>query len=196
MESRIRRSTYPQQSTPLRQLHDGPSAEGSILSIFGNSDRFEPRGSGRIGRNRVRTRHASLSQQSSNVLFGQSRNVLLTGSSLEGGRRTTTDDPGRARPAGGLEEGQEETDHAEAGCRGDRHHRAAGAATPAEAAAGRRPGGNPWVGWARVQSEAVGRGGAASHHDPFRAGIPGVWANVGKRVPAQERGRAKSTVKV
>src|ERR1019366_951939 len=84
-----------------------------------------------------------LSQQSSNVLFGQSRNVLLTGSSLEGGRRTTTDDPGRARPAGGLEEGQEETDHAEAGCRGDRHHRAAGAATPAEAAAERRPGGNP-----------------------------------------------------
>src|ERR1022692_4778747 len=84
-----------------------------------------------------------MSQQSSNVLFGQSRNVLLTGSSLEGGRRTTTDDPGRARPAGGLEEGQEETDHAEAGCRGDRHHRAAGAATPAEAAAERRPGGNP-----------------------------------------------------
>src|ERR1017187_1040982 len=37
-----------------------------------------------------------LSQQSSNVLFGQSRNVLLTGSSLEGGRRTTADDPGRA----------------------------------------------------------------------------------------------------
>src|ERR1035438_4794782 len=85
----------------------------------------------------------ALSQQSSNVLFGQSRNVLLTGSSLEGGRRTTTDDPGRARPAGGLEEGPEETDHAEAGCRGDRHHRAAGAATPAEAAAERRPGGNP-----------------------------------------------------
>src|ERR1017187_8997132 len=84
-----------------------------------------------------------VSQQSSNVLFGQSRNVLLTGSSLEGGRRTTADDPGRARPAGGLEEGQEETDHAEAGCRGDRHHRAAGAATPAEAAAERRPGGNP-----------------------------------------------------
>src|ERR1019366_8093612 len=84
-----------------------------------------------------------LSQQSSNVLFGQSRNVLLTGSSLEGGRRTTADDPSRARPAGRLEEGQEETDHAEAGCRGDRHHRAAGAATPAKAAAERRPGGNP-----------------------------------------------------
>src|ERR1019366_7405008 len=86
-----------------------------------------------------RMNHFSVSQQSSNVLFGQSRNVLLTGSSLEGGRRTTADDPGRARPAGGLEEGQEETDHAEAGCRGDRHHRAAGAATPAEAAAERRP---------------------------------------------------------
>src|SRR5271157_4088206 len=47
-------------------------------------------------------------------LLGWSRNVLLTGSSLEGGRRTATDDPSRARPAGGLEEGQEETDHPKA----------------------------------------------------------------------------------
>ena len=61
-----------------------------------------------------------LSQQNENVLFGQSRNVLLTGSSLGRGRRTTADDPGRARPASGLEEGQEETDHAEAGSRGGR----------------------------------------------------------------------------
>src|SRR5258708_35007472 len=84
-----------------------------------------------------------LSQQSSNVLFEQSRNVLLTGASMEGGRRTTADDPGRARPAGGFEESQEETDHAETGCRGDRHHRAAGTPAPAEAAAQRRPGGHP-----------------------------------------------------
>jgi hypothetical protein len=56
-----------------------------------------------------------MSQQDENVLFGQSRNVLLTGSSLERGRRTTADDPGRARPASSLEEGQEETDHPKAG---------------------------------------------------------------------------------
>src|SRR5713101_10101915 len=54
-----------------------------------------------------------MSQQSSNVLFGQSRNVLLTGPSLEGGQRTATDDPSRTRPAGGLEKGQEEIDHTE-----------------------------------------------------------------------------------
>src|SRR5271157_3327510 len=75
--------------------------------------------------------------------LGKSRNVLLTGSSLEGGRRTTTDDPSRARPAGGPEKSQEETDYAEAGGRGDRRHGAAGATTPAQAAAERRPGRNP-----------------------------------------------------
>jgi hypothetical protein len=84
-----------------------------------------------------------LSQQSENVLFGQSRNVLLTGSSLKGGRRTATDEPGRARPAGCPQAGEEESDHAEAGCRGDRHHRAAGATTPAKAAAEGGPGSNP-----------------------------------------------------
>src|SRR5438445_8700856 len=83
-----------------------------------------------------------MSQQNENVLFGQSRNVLLTGSSLGRGRRTTADDPGRARPASGLEEGQQETDHAEAGRRGDRRHGAASAAAPAQAAAERGPGGN------------------------------------------------------
>src|ERR1700692_5008418 len=85
----------------------------------------------------------SLSQQNENVLFGQSRNVLLTGYSLEGGQRTTTDDPGRTRPAGGLEKGQEEIDHAEAGGRRDRRHGTTGAATAAETAAERGPGGNP-----------------------------------------------------
>ncbi len=56
-----------------------------------------------------------VSQQNENVLFGQSRNVLLTGSSLRGGRRTATDEPGRTRPAGCPEEGQEEIDHATTG---------------------------------------------------------------------------------
>src|ERR1039457_2490688 len=86
---------------------------------------------------------ARVSRQSDNVLFGQSRNVLLTGPSLEGGQRTATDDPSRARRAGSPEEGQEETDRPEAGRRGDRRHGAAGAATPAQAAAERRPRGNP-----------------------------------------------------
>src|ERR1700693_261767 len=99
-----------------------------------------------------------MSQQNENVLFGQSRNVLLTGSSLERGRRTTADDPSRARPASGLEEGQEETDHAEACSRGDRRHGAAGATTPAQAAAERGPGGNPCAAGAGGRSDAGGRG--------------------------------------
>ncbi len=60
---------------------------------------------GGIDLNKLRTRRVAeavlaLSQQSSNVLFGQSRNVLLTGPSLEGGQRTATDDPSRTRPDG------------------------------------------------------------------------------------------------
>lgn len=61
-----------------------------------------------------------VSRQNDNVLFRQSGNVLLTGFSLEGGRRTVTDEPGRTRPAGCPEAGEEESDHAEASRRGDR----------------------------------------------------------------------------
>src|ERR1700736_3134010 len=86
---------------------------------------------------------APLSQQNENVLIGQSRNVLLTGSSLEGGQRTTTDDSGRTRPAGGTEKGQEEINHTEAGGRGNRPHGTTGAAAAAQAATERGPGGNP-----------------------------------------------------
>src|ERR1035438_10054679 len=96
-----------------------------------------------------------VSQQNDNVLTEQSRNVLLTEPSLEGGQRTTTDDPSRTRPAGGPEKGQEEIDHAEASSRRDRRHRAAGAAFAAQVARERGPGGNPRTAWASVQSETA-----------------------------------------
>src|SRR5207249_8428504 len=45
-------------------------------------------------------------QQSENVVFEQSRNVVLTAPSFGDAGRTTTDDSSRKRPAGGIEEGQ------------------------------------------------------------------------------------------
>src|SRR2546422_9482366 len=66
-----------------------------------------------------------VSPQNDNVLFAQSRNVLLTPSGWGGGRRTTTDDASRTGPPGGPEEGEEEADHPEAGSRRAGDHRTA-----------------------------------------------------------------------
>src|SRR5947209_10971190 len=54
--------------------------------------------------------------QSENVVFEQSRNVILTASTFGDAGRTTTDDSSRKRPAGGIEEGEKELDHAARGC--------------------------------------------------------------------------------
>src|SRR5580700_8775774 len=54
-------------------------------------------------------------QQSENVVFEQSRNVVLTAPSFGDAGRTTTDDPGRKRPAGNAEEDEKEVDYAECG---------------------------------------------------------------------------------
>src|SRR5260370_36474218 len=102
-----------------------------------------------------------LSQQSENVLFGQSRNVLLTESRLRGGRRTATDEPSRARPAGCPEEGEEETDYSKAGRRGDRRHGAAGAGAPLRGVAGRGRAGAAEISWGRGPTAAGRRGGTA-----------------------------------
>src|SRR5439155_22727669 len=57
----------------------------------------------------------TLTRQSDNVPFEQSRNVLLTAPSFGDAGRTTTDDPGRSRPAGDVEKSQGETDYAARG---------------------------------------------------------------------------------
>src|SRR3954454_6987047 len=54
-------------------------------------------------------------QQNDNVPFEQSRNVPLTASRCEDAGRTPTDDPGRSRPAGDAQEGEEEADYATRG---------------------------------------------------------------------------------
>ena len=51
-------------------------------------------------------------RQSDNVLFEQSRNVLLTAPSFGDAGRTTTDDAGGSRPAGDFKKGKEEADQA------------------------------------------------------------------------------------
>src|SRR5580704_16330343 len=67
---------------------------------------------------RTQTGRSSLWQQNDNVPFEQSRNVPLTAPSFGDARRTTTDDPSRARPASDAEESQEETDYTARGSRG------------------------------------------------------------------------------
>ena len=53
----------------------------------------------------------TLWQQSDNVPFEQSRNVLLTAPSFGDAGRTTTHDTSRPGPASGAKESQEETDY-------------------------------------------------------------------------------------
>src|SRR5262252_6079312 len=66
----------------------------------------------------------NMSPQNDNVLFAQSRNVLLTHSVWGGGRRTTTNDASRTGPPCGPEKGKEETDHPEGGSRRAGNNRA------------------------------------------------------------------------
>src|ERR1039457_1704798 len=60
---------------------------------------------------KVHSATESLTRQSDNVPFEQSRNVLLTAPSFGDARRTATDDARRSRPAGDVEESQGEADH-------------------------------------------------------------------------------------
>ena len=128
-----RETTVEEQLGVEPQPEEQPAAEPEVCELLASSVSLR-RAEGKWSR-------GPLSQLNENVLFRQSRNVLLTGSSLRGGRRTAADEPGRARPAGCPEAGQEEVDHAAAGRPGDRRHRTAGAAIAAQAAAERRPGG-------------------------------------------------------
>ena len=79
----------------------------------------------------------AVSPQNDNVLFAQSRNVLLTPPGWGGARRTATDDASRTGPPGGPEEGEEEADHAEGGSRRTGDH---GKAREAPAATCKRRG--------------------------------------------------------
>src|SRR5437016_8589407 len=84
-------------------------------------------------------------QQSENVVFEQSRNVVLTASSFGDAGRTTTDDSSRKRPAGGVEEGEKEPDHATGGCGRTDVECTAGAAAAVWLEEGGGQGGGPRV---------------------------------------------------
>src|SRR5689334_21082172 len=93
----------------------------------------------------------SLSPQNENVLFEQSRNVLLTPSGWGGGRRTTPDDASRKGPPGGPEKGEEEADHPKAGRGGVGDNRTACETVATGVEAARRQGGGPRFARAAIQ---------------------------------------------
>src|ERR1017187_6264282 len=127
-----------------------------------------------------------MSPQNDNVLFAQSRNVLLTAPSLGDARRTTTDDTSRTGPPGGPEEGEEEADHAEGGGGRAGNHGKARAASAAGTEAAWRPSGGARSAGTSLQPQdqcgyRTGGGG-----DPVTAGVPGIWADAGRGVLSQE----------
>src|ERR1022692_4683769 len=120
-----------------------------------------------------------VSPQNDNVLFAQSRNVLLTAPSLGDARRTTTDDTSRTGPPGGPEEGEEEADHAEGGGGRAGNHGKARAVSAAGTEAAWRPSGGARSAGTSLQPQdqcgyRTGGGG-----DPVTAGVPEIWADAG-----------------
>src|SRR5690349_1357401 len=95
-----------------------------------------------------------MSPQNDNVLFAQSRNVLLTPSGWGGGRRTTTDDASRTGPLCGPEKGKEKADHPETGSRRAGDNRAACETAAAGAETTRRQGRGAWAARTAVESQA------------------------------------------
>src|SRR5580658_9606283 len=125
-------------------------------------------------------------QQSDNVPFEQSRNVLLTAPSFGDARRTTTHDAGRTRPAGDVEESQEEGDYAAGGCRGAGVEHSAGEAVALKVEEARRQGRG-----ARPAREAVEPADGREHRegggeDLVGAGVPRVRADLGGGVFGEE----------
>src|ERR1700693_4454216 len=123
-------------------------------------------------------------QQSSNVLFGPSRNVLLTTPSLGDAKRTTTDDTSRERPADYVKEGEEEVDQSDRGCQGVKGQPAAPGA-----AGGATEGGGRQVGDPRVKGETFAPADRRKHgegggEDLVGGCVPGVRADVSLRVSA------------
>src|ERR1035441_632567 len=135
-------------------------------------------------------------QQSDNVPFEQSRNVLLTAPSFGDAGRTTTDDARRSRPAGDVEESQGEADHTGRGSRGVGSERAAGEATAVRVEEARGQGGDPRIARKALQPEDRREYRAPGGEDLIGAGVRGIRADVGVGVfgeAARDRRDRKST---
>src|SRR5438270_9656128 len=138
------------------------------------------------GIDRMQAVARKLSPQNDNVLFAQSRNVLLTPSSWGGGRRTTTNDASRTGPPSGPEEGEEEADHPEAGSRRTGDNGAAcetvtaGVEAPGRQGCGSRPTRTS------VQPQAQCRYRTRGDGHSRAAGVSRVRAHTGCGVPGEE----------
>src|SRR5579885_3541891 len=130
---------------------------------------------------------AGVSLPRENVLLVPSRNVLLTGRRWRGGStRSSDDDPGRTGSASGAEESAEEADHAEAGCGGVGGDRAARAALIGEAGGARGQGGDSRAAGPGVEPEAERGGPGPGGSSAVAGGLPGLWAEAGKRGSGQQ----------
>src|ERR1022692_1177250 len=127
-----------------------------------------------------------LSRQYENVLIEQSRNVLLTGLTLEvANRRTTTHESGRSGSIGGFEKGQGRKDDATAGGRGTEDQRAPGKAPVSPTAKGGRQGG-PTRTARPLQPADRRRATGEGRRDSEGRRLQGFRADVSLRVFGQE----------
>jgi hypothetical protein len=127
-----------------------------------------------------------MSPQSENVLFAQSRNVLLTLAGWGVGNGPTLDDAEGARPTGSANENQEEADHAKAGSGGNPCQRAASPAHAAELEGTGRQSGRSCGARQKVESEIPHRSRARGHRDPESRCVPRVRADFGSGVSGEE----------
>src|SRR5690348_1658770 len=124
-----------------------------------------------------------LSAPRENVLFVPNRNVLLTRSRWESGRRRTFDhDPAGKGPAGGTEEGTQKAHQARAGSAGTGDHGTAGASAIAGPEGARRQGGDSRSAWAALAPQAECSGSGKDRADSVAGGVSRFWADASQRV--------------
>src|SRR4051812_25224627 len=128
----------------------------------------------------------SLSLPNDNVLLVPNRNVLLTRARWGVGNGPTPDDTERARPAGCAEEGQKETDYAEASGGRDRGQRTAGTAHAGAPERVWRQGSDSRFARSTIKPEnRRGETGQSDAHAEPRS-VSGFWAYISGRVSGKE----------
>src|ERR1035438_7934346 len=124
-----------------------------------------------------------VSPQNDNVLFAQSRNVLLTGSGWGGGNRYTSHDPTGPRSADRPEKSQEGADHPASSRRRNRADRTACPAVAGKAEARGRPGGHSRAAGKTIQPQTGREEPGESGGDSRAREVSRVRPHAGQRVP-------------
>src|SRR5215213_3560905 len=123
-----------------------------------------------------------LSRQSENVRVEQSRNVRLTSSGWEGGRkRRPGNEPSRTRPAGVSKEGEQETDYESSGGSRVEGERAASVPSVSCVEGERRQRGCAWAAWPELKPQDQRDARAGSGEDPGQGRLPRLRTHTGQR---------------